>query len=383
MTRKKTTKEFKEELKNKGIYTFEILGEYEGRHKKIKVRCIDKGHEFMMEPASISSGHGCRYCAGNFKRDTPYVQGEIDKIYGEGHLVIKSKYTGNYDKMTIECSEHHNSFERTRAELIRNMGCPKEGPDLVSRLNNYTTETFQAKLNEIDPDRFEVLEDYKGYQERIIVRDNQLDIEGKVTPAALLRGGSIGTTNVKYTNEDVQAIIDKRWGKGKYILVSDYVDKHTRFKVRCTIHDIVFDKYLYQLQRNGTCPICVRDNMRESRVYNGGESKGEKAIREYLDSNSIDYISQQVFPGCRSVDLLPFDFYVEDKVLIEFQGVQHYQYVSLFFKTEQDFEEQKKRDKIKRDWDRDNNIPLLAIPYGELPRIDEYLDGYLLPLLNK
>ena len=72
-------------------------------------------------------------------------------------------------------------------------------------------------------------------------------------------------SNAKYTQEEVKQIIDTRWGKGKYILMSTYKNKRTKLHLYCTKHDLYFDKYLYQLQRNGTCPKCNKENFTEKR----------------------------------------------------------------------------------------------------------------------
>ena len=55
-----------------------------------------------------------------------------------------------------------------------------------------------------------------------------------------------------------------------------------------------------------------------------------------------------------------FDFYINDKYLIEYDGEQH------FYKASNDrynFKETQKRDYYKNQWCKENNIPLIRIPY--------------------
>lgn len=57
-----------------------------------------------------------------------------------------------------------------------------------------------------------------------------------------------------------------------------------------------------------------------------------------------------------------FDFYInEDNYLIEYDGEQHFKDTNGFFKTT--LEEIQKRDIFKNQWCKENNIPLIRIPY--------------------
>lgn len=105
------------------------------------------------------------------------------------------------------------------------------------------------------------------------------------------------------------------------------------------------------------CPIC-------------NESKGEKTIREWLIENNKKYESQYKFKNCIDKGKLPYDFYLKEyNMCIEYQGEQHYFPVDFAGKGEQwsknSFLEIKRRDGIKKDYCKNNNIILLCIPYWE------------------
>ena len=64
---------------------------------------------------------------------------------------------------------------------------------------------------------------------------------------------------------------------------------------------------------------------------------------------------------------MKFDFYVENKYLIEYDGEQHFIPTS-FYSTDQDikkerFKKQQEYDQIKTNYCLKNNIPLIRIPY--------------------
>lgn len=120
------------------------------------------------------------------------------------------------------------------------------------------------------------------------------------------------------------------------------------------------------------CPKCCR-------------SKGELAIRDWLDANDIQYISQHSFRECKDKRVLPFDFYLpEYNLCIEFQGKQHYKEGFIFFehlcknklKAKEKFEILQKHDQIKENFCKNNKIVLLKIKYDD--NINKKLEEYLL-----
>lgn len=97
-------------------------------------------------------------------------------------------------------------------------------------------------------------------------------------------------------------------------------------------------------------------------------SQGEKEIFEILTKNNISFTRQKVFDDCRLPSGWPakFDFYINQKVLVEFDGIQHYRKSPIpYF----DYEKIHQSDLIKNNWCIKNNIPLIRIPYYKLGKI--------------
>lgn len=98
------------------------------------------------------------------------------------------------------------------------------------------------------------------------------------------------------------------------------------------------------------------------------KSSMEKYIEDILDENCLEYKSQYKFDDCLSDNgyKLRFDFAVMKggKVLylIEYDGKQHFEPVD-FFGGEEEFQIRKRRDYIKDEYCKNNNIPLLRLPY--------------------
>ena len=85
--------------------------------------------------------------------------------------------------------------------------------------------------------------------------------------------------------------------------------------------------------------------------------------------NNIYYEQQKTFSNCifpNTKGLAKFDFYVNNQYLIEFDGEQHFNSRKYGYFTEEKVKEIKYRDEIKNQWCKNNNIPLIRIPYTHL-----------------
>ena len=100
------------------------------------------------------------------------------------------------------------------------------------------------------------------------------------------------------------------------------------------------------------------------------KSIGEETIKTLLLNNKIKFIQQKTFSTCRfntTNALAKFDFYVNDSYLIEYDGIQHFKYNNRGWSTEEHLIYVQEHDTYKTQWCKDNNIPLIRIPYWHLP----------------
>ena len=109
------------------------------------------------------------------------------------------------------------------------------------------------------------------------------------------------------------------------------------------------------------------------------KSKGELYIEQLLENNLCIYSEQYtVYIEQQEYNVLQrhpyyFDFAIFDNnkqllYLIEYDGLQHFQYKdnSDFWANEQGFKKTQIRDNLKNNWCKNNNIPLIRIPYWHL-----------------
>lgn len=96
------------------------------------------------------------------------------------------------------------------------------------------------------------------------------------------------------------------------------------------------------------------------------QSKGEEKISQILTVNQISYEREKTFNNCISLKTnakLKFDFFINNKYIIEYDGQQHFKTTNNGWDTEKHLEETQFRDNIKNQWCKENNIPLIRIPY--------------------
>ncbi len=97
-------------------------------------------------------------------------------------------------------------------------------------------------------------------------------------------------------------------------------------------------------------------------------SKGEEKIAKILNNNNIKFNKQYTYNDLLSPKGYPlkYDFLVDNRFLLEFDGIQHYEEWSRSATT---LKERQLYDKIKNEYAKSHNIPLKRIPYWDFDKI--------------
>lgn len=113
------------------------------------------------------------------------------------------------------------------------------------------------------------------------------------------------------------------------------------------------------------------DNLKSGNTQSCGKclnlSHGEEKIIHILQENNIQFEQQKTFNTCyfpSTNRLAKFDFYLSDcNLLIEYDGIQHFIQGTGQFDNQEKFIKTQENDKFKNQWCKENNIPLIRIPY--------------------
>ena len=164
-------------------------------------------------------------------------------------------------------------------------------------------------------------------------------------------------TTKEYINECIQLGYD--------LPIEEYKGARAKIKHRCNKCGFVYKQTPSNHLKGKGCPKCK-------------QSKGEKFIQNWLDKNNIKYEPQKKFNDLKDKLSLSYDFYLpEQKVLIEYQGAQHYE--SIRFRgarKKTNLQKQKFHDKLKEDYAKEHGYKLLQIYYkiNTQSKINLYLD---------
>lgn len=119
--------------------------------------------------------------------------------------------------------------------------------------------------------------------------------------------------------------------------------------VKCLKCGRVQSKQLRSLRNKVRCKYCTH-----------AVSKGALELERHLIELGLCYEKEKTFADLSCVSNLRYDFFVEDKVLIEYDGRQHYEPV---WGGDGGLKATKERDEIKNDYAKRKGISLIRISY--------------------
>ena len=101
-------------------------------------------------------------------------------------------------------------------------------------------------------------------------------------------------------------------------------------------------------------------------------SKGEDKIVDLLNQAGLKFVREKSFSDLKHGSFR-YDFYLPyvngGPAIIEFNGEQHYQFVSKFYKNYRDLQKTQEHDRRKISYALANDIKIYIIPYWELCKI--------------
>lgn len=134
-------------------------------------------------------------------------------------------------------------------------------------------------------------------------------------------------------------------------------NKHTRWKCQCdcgNIVDIDLGNIMSGKSRSCGCTL----------------SSQEENIIKLLKEHNINYEYQYEFDDLPNK---PFDFYINNSYIVEYDGQQHFLYTKYGWSTKEKLIRTHKNDLIKNEYCFTNNIPIIRIPYNKEYTFDDLM----------
>lgn len=346
----------------------EVIDEYVDATTAINHYC--KRHHLLWKcsPDNILHGHGCMECGkekiGDKARKTheQYVREVATK---NQNIEVLGDYIDADTPILHRCKIDGYMWSPRPANILHGKGCPMCAGNL-----QLTNEEYIERLKAINPN-IQSLEEYINANTQILHRCLLDGYTWKTMPYCTLQGygcpkcaGNIRKTHEEYVTELAMRNPDVE-------VIEKYVNAKTPILHRCKIDGYEWKTTPSYAFLSRGCPQCQ-------------ESNGEMVVRHWLTEHNITYVYQKKFAECKHKKELPFDFYLPDyNILIEYDGQQHFEPIDFAGKGDgwamAQFRIVQCRDNIKNQYCKNNNIPLLRIPYFK--NIEEELEKFLFILI--
>ena len=153
-----------------------------------------------------------------------------------------------------------------------------------------------------------------------------------------------------------QDLTKQQFGKLTVLQLSYRKNKSLYWKCKCKCGNIAYVKTSDLITGKVKSCGCLR------------QTPGERKIIQILNEYNLSFDYEHKFEDFRSVSghYYRFDFYVNDKYCIEFDGQQHWGGAGW---KGYSLKQSQKNDKLKTDYCKTHNIPLIRIPYWHYDKI--------------
>ncbi|WEA58251.1 hypothetical protein [Pediococcus pentosaceus] len=347
----------KEEDIRSGEYL--MIGDYLNNHTKTLFKHRTCGYEWMVVPMSFHAGHRCPKCAGNAKLNKKLFCASEEVIQNGEYEVL-----GNYESALKKTLFKHNicgyEWMITPGNFHQGTRCPR-----CAGRERFTKESFCEKEEDICSGEYEFIGRYTDADTKSLFKHNICGYEWMITPGNFHQGrrcpkcaGNIKLTKEEFCEREEDIV------SGEYKMIGMYVNTKTKTLFRHSACGYEWKITPNSFNQGNRCPKCK-------------QSRGEKLITNILETLNIPFESQKRFDSCRHKLPLPFDFYVNDSFLVEFDGEQHFKPADFSGRgaewADKSFKSGQLRDNIKTQWAKDNGIPLVRIPYTEFDDIEQII----------
>lgn len=333
------------------------IKEFTKPKEKISYKCLTCGEEYSYASAVtlLSKITLCKNCYNPFTRwnKERLEKKKLERLFPESNLTFL-EFNGYKKSGKIKCN---------KCGYIK---CYNYLPNILNRTNENFCENCEIKNDTIYTNMIEKL---KKDNATIILKQwngttNKSEFQCKNCGYLFLRGvdKNFNNTYCPKCNKSFNKFTISEANQQFKKFFPDYtIVQYRGQKGRSLIkHDcnFIFSASIGDFSKNRGCPKCKKK-------YSMFENK----INNWLEKQDFVFERQKRFDDLKRYS---FDFAIQINnklILVEAQGRQHYQDINYF----DDFEKQKKRDNIKRNYCLVNNIPLIEIPYWEEKNLENFL----------
>jgi hypothetical protein len=151
--------------KNKYI----LLEEYKNRRTKILTKHTKCGFVWKTNPETLADGHGCPKCGKNLKKTTEDFKLEVKKLVGNEYIVL-SEYKTNNKLITFKHITCGNIFKMSPKAFLNGQRCPRERYQKSSKSNSMTIVEAREKIRIATKGEYEIVGGYKSASKKASIK---------------------------------------------------------------------------------------------------------------------------------------------------------------------------------------------------------------------
>ena len=375
MSRTKYTEEYiKQICDEKDLIFVDIdTANHNGKYRRIlHFICknhINKGIQLRPVEKVIKNKKPCQYCNHSKLKET--FKEEMENI--NPNIEILSEYVDWNTKIKCRCRIDGYEWNGNVSTLLYGGGCKICGYKKVWEVRGRkTTEDFISEMKMVNSN-IEVLSKYNGSHNLVKCKCLIDNCEWESYACNLLNKSAGCPECAKRNIQNLESLSDEEFKRRlketnqNIIALDTYINANTKIRFKCKVHNYIFKTsprtFLYKGGKG--CPYC-------------NQSMGENKMVSILEKMGFQIKQQHTFDDCINIRKLRFDaFDVKNNIIYEYQGQQHYYPIDFANKGDKWAKEQyligKQRDDIKIKYCKENNIPLIEIPYWEYDDMEEFL----------
>ena len=241
---------------------------------------------------------------------------------------------------------------------------------ICPRCFNQAKDEGVVPTNRIDPFLFreKLLEkglyllsgDNITYHSKVLVQDKN-GYRGLVSLGSIYSRGEVGFDKFSVANPfTVDNLRLYTFLKGWDCIIPDQTYKGNRsmLKIRCSCGRSFEVTTTHFLNGKYKCNKC-----------RGVQSELSSIVEQWLKTHNIEYQMEKRFDDCKNKRIMPFDYFIPNIGCIEVDGQLHYKARG---DNKNSLLQVQANDKIKTEYCRKNNIPLLRLPYWEIEDGETY-----------
>lgn len=373
----------------------QYISGYKGYHAKAHFKCLKCNKEFdrAWDRFAVSKD-GCPYCihnhwGSNRRKDPKEYQKEFDAKFP--NLTLLTPYISGKRNVTVKCNKCGNVWNVQPLELLlHKYGCNICANRHTGFVSRKTLKDFWLDLKKVNPNVY-IKSKYSGNKVPIKAQCKICSYNWSARPNDLLTSRSrcpqCGFAQNTYKRASFckayRKIRDKRpdesyqhYNQHAFAYVAMKKHPHIRLlsifqtydgfvRIKCLKCGNTNYLTAKNLLNGFACPRCERIGLRVSR--------GERVIVSLLSQAGIHFEYPFIPRELTDKISLHYDFRVNGKYLIEYQGEQHYRPVD-YFGGEEQFKVQQQHDQMKREWAKENGFELIEISF--MDSIKEKLGKY-------